>query len=314
MSKLCGDWLWGLLICLVMGVTWSGTKVSAQPIVGTHEPRTYDEGLIPRFSLELIELDARGTLGVAVLDTESGKQSTWRASDRFPLNSTMKFLLCAGVLLRVDSGEEDLSRGIPVSPEDVVTHSPVLERHVGSEMSVEELCHAAMTRSDNGAANLLLETLGGPEGLTDLLLQSGDGITRIDRWEPELNDVPPGDERDTTTPQAMLENLQRFLVSPTLSAASRQTLIGWMTANTTGDERIRAGVPANWLVGDKTGTGPNGSTSDIAILVPPGRRPVLMVVYLSGAERSVAEAGALHTELARITTQNVELAAEGYFD
>jgi beta-lactamase class A len=213
----------------------------AQPIHGTHEPRTYDEGLIPRFSLELIELDARGTLGVAVLDTESGKQSTWRASDRFPLNSTMKFLLCAAVLMRVDAGEEQLARALPVGAEDVVSHSPVLETRVGGQMTVEELCYAAMTQSDNGAANLLLATVGGPEGLTVLLHQGGDEVTRVDRWEPALNDGPPGDELDTTTPLAMLANLERFLVGPALSQASRQTLIGWMQANTTGDDRIVPG-------------------------------------------------------------------------
>lgn len=289
-------------------------EVSAQPIHGTHEPRTYDEGLVPRFSLELIELDARGTLGVAVLDTESGKQSTWRASDRFPLNSTMKFLLCAAVLMRVDAGEEDLARPLPVGEEDVVVHSPVLETRVGGEMTVEELCHAAMTRSDNGAANLLLQTVGGPEGLTARLRETGDEVTRVDRWEPELNDGPLGDEQDSTTPMAMLENLQRFLVGPALSEASRERLLGWMLANTSGDEQIRAGVPQGWLVGDRTGTGPEGSTSDIAILFPPGRRPVLMVVYISGSSLDAAEASAFHAELARIATQNVTLDAEGYFD
>jgi beta-lactamase class A len=171
-----------------------------------------------------------------------------------------------------------------------------------------------MTRSDNGAANLLLATLGGPEGLTALLRESGDDLTRLDRWEPALNDGPPGHERDTTTPMAMLESLKRFLVGPALSEASRQTLIGWMTANTTGDERIRAGLPEGWLVGDKTGTGPNGSTSDIAILIPPGRAPLLMVVYITGSSLSTSEASALHAKLARIVAQNVELEAEGYFD
>lgn len=288
--------------------------VDAQPIHGTHEPRTYDEGLIPRFSLELIELDARGTLGVAVLDTESGKQSTWRGSDRFPLNSTMKFLLCAAVLMRVDAGEEDLARLLPVEAEDVVAHSPVLETRVGGQMTVEELCHAAMTRSDNGAANLLLGTVGGPGGLTALLRESGDEVTRVDRWEPELNDGPAGDERDSTTPTAMLESLERFLLGPALSEASREKLIGWMVANTTGEERIRAGVPQGWLVGDRTGTGPEGSTSDIAILFPPGRRPVLIVVYISGSSLGADEASAFHAELARIATQNVSLDARGYFD
>ena len=312
MMRSCAGWLG--VVAAMSAVLMADPKVSAQPIHGTHEPRSYDEGLIPRFSLELIELDARGTLGVAVLDTESGRQSTWRASDRFPLNSTMKFLLCAAVLMRVDAGQEDLARAIPVGTDDLVPHSPVLEGRVGAAMTVEELCHAAMTESDNGAANLLLETVGGPEGLTALLRQSGDEVTRIDRWEPELNDGPPGDERDTTTPMAMLDSLQRFLVGPALSEKSRQTLIGWMTANTTGAGRIRAGVPVGWLAGDRTGTGPNGSTSDIAILVPPGRRPVLMVVYLSGSSFDAPEACGFHAELARIVVQNVGLDAEGYFD
>ena len=291
-----------------------GSNALAQPLHGTHEPRTYDEALIPRFSFEVIELDARGTLGVAVLDTETGQQTAWRGADRFPLNSTVKFLLCAAVLMRVDAGEEDLARAVPVTARDMVAHSPVLGQHVGGQLTVGELCEATMTRSDNGAANLLLGSLGGPQGLTDLLRQNGDEVTRVDRWEPDLNEVSPGDERDTTTLLAMLENLQRFLAGPALSEASRQQLTAWMAANTTGSERIRAGVPEGWQVGDRTGTGPDGSTSTIAVLFPPGREPVLMVVHVTGTDRTVAESSGLHAELARIVTQNVRLEAEESLD
>ena len=286
----------------------------AQPIFGTHEPRTYDERIIPNFSFEVIEIDARGQLGVAVLDTESGRYAGWADEATFPLNSTFKFLVCAAVLERVDQGAERLDREIAISDGDIVAHAPAVRQRVGGTMTVDALCHAAMTLSDNAAANLLLETLGGPAGLTARLRAWGDPASRLDRNEPGLNDVAPDDPRDRTSPRAMLHHLEHLLLGDTLSAQSRDRLHGWMTANTTGAERIRAGVPEGWLVGDRTGTGAGGNSSTVAIIRPPGRKPVLMAVFIEGSSLSNSEASAIHAELARIATGNVQLDEDGFYD
>ena len=295
------------------GMPWL-QGATAQPAFGTQEPRTYDEAIIPNFSFEVIELNARGSMGVAVLDTQSGKFAGWAERQTFPLNSTFKILLCAAVLERVDAGSERLDRPIAVSAADLVPHAPIVERRVGGTMTVDELCEAAMTRSDNAAANLLLETVGGPEGLTARLRAWGDGVTRVDRFETALNDVAPGDPRDRTTPEAMLGHLRHLLLGDTLSDASHTRLLGWMQSNTTGGARIRAGLPETWLVGDRTGTGRGGNSSTVAVMQPPGRAPVLMAVYLEGSALPANEASGIHAELARIVANNVQLDAEGFYD
>ncbi|WP_282026111.1 class A beta-lactamase [Limimaricola cinnabarinus] len=263
--------------------------------------------MIPNFSFEVIELSLRGTLGVSVLDTGSGRKSGWLEDDRFPLNSTFKFLLAGAVLMEADGGREDLERRVEVHRKDLLPWSPVTETAVGTTMSVADLCAAAMTRSDNAAANLLLAQLGGPKALTATLRGLGDVVTRIDRLEPEINNVAPGDPRDTTTPASMISHLKGFLLEPRLKARSRSLMLDWMVANTTGDARIRAGVPPGWTVGDRTGSGPRGETSDIAIVLPPDRAPMLMAVYIAGTERTNAESSARHAELARIATSNLAL-------
>ncbi len=214
----------------------------------------------------LADLERRngGRLGVAALDTASGRRTGWRSDERFPLCSTFKFLAAALVLARVDRGDERLDRRIVFSAKDLVTYSPV-------------------TLSDNTAGNLMLASFGGPQALTAYARTLGDGLTRLDRIETALNEAAPGDPRDTTTPNAMVGDMQQFLVGDALSAASRERLVGWLVAGKTGAKRLRAGLPANWRAGDKTGSGGNGTANDIAVAWPPGRAPVLIAVYFTGS-------------------------------
>ena len=276
---------------------------------GTREwqPRTYDDGLIPRFSFEVISLQVDGDLGVSVLDTETGRASGWDETSTYPLNSTFKFLLAGAVLQRVDRGQERLDRQIAVRSSDIVAWSPVAKEAVGGSMSLRSLCEAAMTRSDNAATNLLLRSVGGPEALTATLRNMGDPVTRIDRYETEMNDVPPGDLRDSSTPSQMLKTMETLLLGDILSARSKEQLAAWMIANTTGGARIRAGVPSGWTVGDRTGTGPRGETATIAAIYPPNRKPLLMTVYIRGSSRNRDAQESTHAELARIATTNVVL-------
>ena len=228
-----------------------------------------------------IEKDGGGRLGVAVLDTQTGLRSGYREHERFAMCSTFKLLAAAAILRRVDAGAERLDRRIRFEPKDLVTYSPVTEKHTADGMTLAELCHAAVTLSDNTAGNLLLAALGGPAGITAFARSLGDAVTRLDRIEPELNEAKPGDPRDTTSPAAMTANLRALLIGDALSAASRAQLTAWLAANKTGDMRLRARLPAGWRVGDKTGTGGNGSNNDVGVFWPPGRAPILVSAYLT---------------------------------
>jgi beta-lactamase class A len=253
----------------------------------------------------LAELDRRhgGRLGVAILDTGSGRRIAHRGEERFALCSTFKVLAAALVLARVDRGEESLGRRIRFAREDLVTYSPVTERHAGEAggMTMGEICEAAVTLSDNTAGNLMLDSFGGPEGLTAYMRSLGDTVTRLDRRETALNEASPGDPRDTTTPEAMVEALRKIVLGTALSPASREVLAGWMLASRTGGKRLRAGVPQGWRVGDKTGTGANNVANDVAVLWPPeGRAPVLVAAYYAESRASETERNAVLAEVGRL--------------
>ena len=251
-----------------------------------------------------IEAASGGRLGVAVLDTGSGKRAAYRDEERFPMASTFKTLAVAAVLARVDRGVERLDRRIPFGKADLLDYAPVTTARVGEGgMTLGELCEAAITDSDNTAANLILATYGGPAGLTDYLRSIGDPTTRLDRFELELNEALPGDPRDTTTPAAMLGTLQVLLLGDALSAASRERLIGWLVANKTGNERLRAGLPAGWRVGDKTGSGYRGTTNDVAIVWPPNRAPLLVAAYLTGSAATFAARNATIADVGRVVAE-----------
>ncbi|WP_029004144.1 class A beta-lactamase [Azorhizobium doebereinerae] len=252
-----------------------------------------------------LEAGSGGRLGVSVRDTGTGAGFAHRGAERFPMCSTFKFLLAAAVLSRVDQGRMDLSRVIPVTPADLVDYAPVVEKKVGQGLSVAALCDAAVTLSDNGAANLLLREIGGPQAVTEFARALGDPVTRLDRNEPALNVVPPGETLDTTTPDAMLADLDALVLGHALSPGARQMLTGWLVGCRTGDKRLRAGLPQGWKVGDKTGTGParTGSANDVAVAWPPGRAPLLITSYLTASRLDGPGNDALHAAVARLVAQ-----------
>lgn len=247
-----------------------------------------------------IEREVGGRLGVAYLDTADGYRFGWRAGERFPLCSTFKFVLVSAVLRAVEQGRERLDRAIPVGRADIISYSPVVEKAVGRTMTVEALCEATMTLSDNAAANLLLPAIGGVGGFNAFVRTLGDDVTRLDRDEPALGLGTPGDPRDTTAPDAMLRSMRAILLGDALASASRDRVTGWMIASRTGAARIRAGLPGDWRVGDKTGSGGNGSTNDIAIAWPPSGRPVLIASYLTDTKAPDDARYAALAEAARI--------------
>lgn len=220
-------------------------------------------------------------IGLAAIDTASGNSIFYRENERVLMCSTFKVVLVAATLERVDAGQEHLDRVIHYQKSDLLDYAPETSKNLAHGMSVRALCAAAITLSDNTAANLLFAGVGGPEGLTRFARDLGDSRTRFDRVEGALN-VPDG-ERDTTMPSAMLADLRDILLGDTLSAASRKQLADWMVACSTGLTRLRAGLPTGWRAGDKTGSGGVGQLNDIAILWPPGNRaPVLVCAYTQG--------------------------------
>jgi beta-lactamase class A len=215
--------------------------------------------------------------------------------------STFKFLLAAAILQRVGAKADQLHRPIPYGPSDIEAYAPITNAHVAEgSMPLAELCAAAMVWSDNTAANLLLRELGGPASLTRFVRSLGDNVTRADRTEPTLNTAIPDDPRDTTHPNAMVEDMNAILLGSMLSPASREMLVGWMVGAQTGQKRLRAGLPADWRVGDKTGSGDNASANTIAILYPPQRAPILAAVYYTLSNASEAERNGVHAEIGRL--------------
>jgi beta-lactamase class A len=247
---------------------------------GGHE---WSEQFVHRIAA--LEKEDGGRLGVAVVDTASGRSAAFRGDERFPMCSTFKVLAAGATLARVDAGKDQLDRRIRFDAGDVVPNSPISKERVGGDgMSLAEICEAAMTVSDNTAANLLLANMGGPQGLTAYARSLGDNVTRLDRNEPALNEAVPDDPRDTTSPLAMLANLRTLVTGKALSPASQERLVGWLIGNKTGDTRLRAGLSRDWRVGDKTGSGEKGTTNDIAVIWPSsGRAPIFVSAYLTGS-------------------------------
>ena len=194
--------------------------------------------------------------------------------------STFKVLAAAAVLKRVDENKEKLDRFVRYGEAQLMSYAPVTREHVKEGgMTLEALCAAAVEQSDNTAANLLLEAIGGPEKWTEFARSLGDKFSRLDHTEPDLNIARPGKEDDTTTPAAMCANLQRLFTSDVLSVASRTKLEGWMQQGQTGLKMIRASIAADWKVGDKTGRSGDGATNDIAVLRPPAGGPIFLAIY-----------------------------------
>ncbi|ABM18172.1 Beta-lactamase [Marinobacter nauticus VT8] len=255
-----------------------------------------DNSLIKTVKKVADDLEAR--VGFAAYDLESGQRWEYHADQRFAMSSTFKTLACAALLHRVDTGQANLARKVNVSESDLVTYSPITETYAdGEAMTLSDLCEATLTTSDNTAANLVLRELGGPEAVTSFARHLGDDVTRLDRWETELNEALPGDNRDTTTPNAMVRNLQTLLLGDALSEPSREQLRDWLEGNQVADGLFRAAVPEGWVVADRTGAGGFGSRSITAVIWPPERQPIVVALYLTQTDASFAERNAAIAEI-----------------
>ncbi|MGV9309003.1 class A beta-lactamase [Nonomuraea sp. NPDC004354] len=233
---------------------------------------------------ELRELEASfdGRIGAYAVDTATGRTVTYRAGERFPLLSTFKAPLCAAALHKARTSEPGLMEKVVTwTAADLKPNSPTTEKHVEDGLTVAQLCEATITLSDNTAGNMVLKQIGGPAGLTRYFRSLKDPISRLDRWETELNDWTPKDNRDTTTPAAISRDLRLITTGNALHPKDRARLNAWLIASKTGDERIRAGLPKTWTIGDKTGTNTEiGAGNDLAVIWPgKAAAPIIMAVY-----------------------------------
>lgn len=245
-----------------------------------------------------VEFDAR--VGLCATSA-SGRTLEHRADERFAFCSTIKALAAGALLHRRSVAGLDVV--VPFTAADLVSYSPVTEQHVGTGLSLRALCDAAVRYSDNTAANLMLAEVGGPAGFTAWLREVGDDVTRSDRTETELNSAVPGDERDTSTPRALGSTLHRLVLGDVLAEPERSVLDGWLVGNTTGDALIRAGTPAGWVVGDKTGSGGYGTRNDIAVLRPPQGEAFTLSILTSRSTADATHDDALVARAAEVATR-----------
>ncbi|MDO9355073.1 MAG: class A beta-lactamase [Solirubrobacteraceae bacterium] len=261
--------------------------------------------LRPKAAFGRLERQYDARLGVFAVDTGSGRALAHRAGERFAYNSTVKALMAA-VLLQ-DRTDAQLSRVVQYSADDLAANSPVTERNVDSGMTLRALASAAVRYSDNAAANLIFDDLGGPAAFQRRLRAAGDRVTNSDRIEPDLSEATPGDERDTTTPRQLATTLRTFALGDALPPGRRDQLVGWLRRNTTGDALIRAGAPTGWTVGDKTGSGGYGSRNDVAILWPPNGAPIVLAILSTRDTTGAEHDDALIADAARLAIRTLRV-------
>ncbi len=264
----------------------------ATPFAGVHmsADASNQKKISVNADLAKLEASARGRLGVAAIDTGNGMRVQYRADERFPFFSTFKTIVAAAILKQSESDHGLLDKRLHYSKDDITQsgYAPVTQKHIAAGMTIAELCAATLQYSDNAAANFLMKELGGPAAVTAYARTIGDDTFHLERWEPDLNSAIPGDTRDTTTPAAMEQSLQRLALGNALAATQRAQLVAWLQGNTTGGKRMLAGVPTGWIVGDKTGTGSYGTTNDAGVLWPAHRAPIVAVVYFTQNDKAAA--------------------------
>jgi len=248
-----------------------------------------------------VSLGQGARLGVAAIDTRSGRQIAFRRNDRFAMCSVFKLPLGAFVLWLAERRSLSFADELPFTRRVLLENSPVVEANLGrGRLSIGSLAEAAVRQSDNSAANLLLKRTGGPAALTRFIRACGDSSTRVDRYELALNSNILGDPRDTTTPAAMASLARTLVMGSALQPASRAKLAGWLATSVPKPDRLKAGFPPGWRTGHKPGTGRNGALNDVAISWPPGKAPMVVAAFISGGTADVEARAAVHRAIAAL--------------
>jgi beta-lactamase class A len=286
------------------GALYGVRQARAQSSGATKASESGSELAQAQAAIAALETHNGGRLGVVAVDTGSGSRISYRADERFAMCSTHKFLTAAAILAMTDRGEMRLDRRVPYSRSDLLSYAPITRKHVGAGfMTVAALCAAAIEWSDNTADNLLLKLIGGPPGWTRFVRSIGDKTSRLDRFEPELSSAINGDPRDTTTPDAMISDMNVVLLGNVLRRESRKRLEGWMLDSKIDATLLHAGLPQGWRVGDKSGSGDNATRNDIGIILRPKRAAILAAVYYTHSTEPLASREKLIADTGRIIAQ-----------
>ncbi|MEV6521522.1 class A beta-lactamase [Longispora sp. NPDC051575] len=239
--------------------------------------------------------DAR--IGAYGHNLRTGAIAAYRADELFPMCSVFKTLAAAAVLRAFGSGERALSRTVRYNQADIdrAGYSPVtsLPGNLADGMTIGELCAAALSHSDNTAANLLLAEVDGPAAVTRLCRALGDPVTRLDRWESELNSAEPWRREDTTSPRAVTDTYRRLLLGTALDGEGRTLLGTWLRRNTTNGDTFRAGLPADWVLADKTGSGEYGTRNDVGVAWTSTGTPIALAVLTTHTDAAARPDNAL---------------------
>ncbi|MEU4311463.1 class A beta-lactamase [Nocardia sp. NPDC024068] len=251
----------------------------------------------------LMELEERHNVmyGIAAYSPTGARTVEWNADDRFAMCSTFKVYAVAALLRLAEREELKLDERVPISEAEIVPNSPVTSYRVGETLTWYSLAQAAIVRSDNTAANLILDRIGGPQTVTDLARTVGDTETRLDRWEPALNEALPGDNRDTSTATALATGYHRLILGNGLAPEYRRMLTGWMRGSVTSGERMRKGLPVGWVAADKTGAGGFGTVNDAGVVWSPTGTSVVLVIF-SRSTTGYPIAAPSNTAVAEATT------------
>ena len=242
-----------------------------------------------------IEKETGGRLGVALIDNKGALLLGFNRDDRFAMCSTFKAPLAAAVLMGAESGKFGLDGQVAFSKTDLQEYAPVVKANMKrGRMSMAELAEAAVEVSDNSAANLLLPFVGGPEGLTAFMRSHGDAVSRLDRNEPDLNENAEGDVRDTTSPAAMAGLMAR-LIFQDMQPDSAKRMREWLNGSSTGDRRIKAGLPEGWTSGGKTGSC-GTAFNDVALVKAPSGEEYVLAIFL---DRPTVDAKAADSAIAQ---------------
>ncbi|BFJ00911.1 MULTISPECIES: class A beta-lactamase [Priestia] len=289
-----------LALSCAAAVSFSSSEVHAETVKCQRQETKSDQ--------EFAKLEDKydANLGVFALDTGTNKTVTYHPDERFAYASTHK-ALAVGALLQQKS-IEDLNERIFYTRDDLVNYNPITEKHVDTGMTLRELADASLRYSDNTAGNLILQQLGGPDGFKEALENIGDDVTLPERFEPDLNEVNPGETHDTSTPRALAASLQTYVLGGALPEDKRELLTDWMKRNTTGDALIRAGVPKSWEVADKTGSGSYATRNDIAILWPPKGDPIVLAILSDRTEKDAEYNDKLIAEAAKQAVKALRVA------
>ena len=241
-------------------------------------------------AIGMFEAESGGHIGFYAENTQDGRRLVWRPDERFVMCSSFKASLAALVLQHVDRQQDALADRIAFGPEDMQDwYAPIAQANLAKgSMTVGDMCAAAVEHSDNTCASLLLKRVGGPAAMTAFWRSLGDDVSRLDDPEPILNRTPLGGVRDTTTPRAMAATFKKLTLGGVLSPASRAILNGWLIANTTGDDRLRAGLPRAWVKGDKTGNNGADAAIDLAVVWAP-HAPIIVTAFTRGGSPTAAQ-------------------------